>query len=813
MPNDMIVLLLTQLWQITLLIVIVALTVRLAARNRPHLAHMLWMLVVIKCLTPPIWSSDYSLFSQLQEKASNPPAPVSSTDELRVEEPHPIPPAPAWAEESVEESLEEDSLIPEASQEAEMEDMEWFAAEASDSEQPVQETKTEYAVAPMKLIQNVSRSYGPNIILTIWGFGAGVVFLLSLRQGLRYAVKARRHSMAADAALTETTLRLAKTVRVRWKPKVRVVSDVSLSPAVMGLFRPTILLPERMLQEMSPKRIELILAHELIHVRRRDSWCGLLQIAAQAVWWFHPLVWRVGRQILHAADHCCDEAVLAELTCPPEEYADCLLDVIEYRMDVNVVSFPLIPGVGDVERTAQRLERIMKPRKGFLKRTPWWCWIVMLLLAAVVLPGARMIASNDATPSHVEDMFFLDSSGEAFTGYDILEQHNSGVDGRPRRIVEFDMDDLIEAIIEEEAESNPEILTPLSETAEIHRNEAEKLLLLVIFRIRAQWGEGSGDLNAWWNDGRLCVNETEEGIKTVEAILDALREDETSCVQVNTMFLEVTPDVKAMLGDRDWSALPLEEADRLKRQMLFPFDLRDETRGVRRLHIARPKVVSLTSEEAEIVREAVFGSGDTPRLQMRNMPLWEGRLGKAESLSQTPFVVDAYEVVGDFATAYQPVVEVVEEGFSVRAFGDSLEDGMVRVHLRLDRKEIIDVETHHLFGAEPIQETIVNQGDGTPLPSVSGTSVQCPNIETRRTDCTLVFKPGQSYLIALPDGENKSGQVLAALVSANSATSDFAVEFRMARLQIQRTRDMFNAVHDSQNGLDIPPAPEATVLR
>ena len=55
-----------QLWQVTVLIVIVALAVRIFARNRPHLAHVLWLVVLVKCLTPPVWSSPTGLFCWLQ---------------------------------------------------------------------------------------------------------------------------------------------------------------------------------------------------------------------------------------------------------------------------------------------------------------------------------------------------------------------------------------------------------------------------------------------------------------------------------------------------------------------------------------------------------------------------------------------------------------------------------------------------------------------------------------------------------------------------------------------------------------------------
>jgi bla regulator protein BlaR1 len=56
----------TELWQVTLLATAVLVVARLFGRRRPHMAYLLWMLVIAKCLTPPIWASPLGLFSRIQ---------------------------------------------------------------------------------------------------------------------------------------------------------------------------------------------------------------------------------------------------------------------------------------------------------------------------------------------------------------------------------------------------------------------------------------------------------------------------------------------------------------------------------------------------------------------------------------------------------------------------------------------------------------------------------------------------------------------------------------------------------------------------
>ena len=55
-----------QAWQLTALIVIAIAIARFAARRRPHLAHVVWLVVLAKCVTPPIVSSPAGLFCWLQ---------------------------------------------------------------------------------------------------------------------------------------------------------------------------------------------------------------------------------------------------------------------------------------------------------------------------------------------------------------------------------------------------------------------------------------------------------------------------------------------------------------------------------------------------------------------------------------------------------------------------------------------------------------------------------------------------------------------------------------------------------------------------
>ena len=106
--NNLLSLLMTQSWQIAALAMIVAVVVKLAARNRPHLAHALWILVLIKCVTPPVWGHSLGVFSQVQRlighDADIPTVDAESIVALSV--------LPSEITQSQEPTLVEDKLVP-----------------------------------------------------------------------------------------------------------------------------------------------------------------------------------------------------------------------------------------------------------------------------------------------------------------------------------------------------------------------------------------------------------------------------------------------------------------------------------------------------------------------------------------------------------------------------------------------------------------------------------------------------------------------------------------------------------------------------
>jgi TonB family protein len=80
---------------------------------------------------------------------------------------------------------------------------------------------------------------------------------------------------------------------------------------VVGWLRPVILVPVSAMSGLTTWQLELILMHELAHVRRYDHLVNLLQVVIETLLFYHPVVRWVSRVMREEREHCCDDLVVA----------------------------------------------------------------------------------------------------------------------------------------------------------------------------------------------------------------------------------------------------------------------------------------------------------------------------------------------------------------------------------------------------------------------------------------------------------------------------------------------------------------------
>lgn len=375
--NDVGILVWTQLWQVTLVILLVGFVSLRWGRRYPHLTYLLWMLVIVKTIVPPILSSPASMFSWLDTAASAWPEPV----ERNVLEPDSYVPDPYGANRSVAELPPH--LMNQNGQLANPN-----SAHLSPALQP--------SVASSTSFLTWLRMNPLMVLLVMWAAGVIALFASTMLHWVRFWRTLHEHTIATPEWLESLAKRVQFSLRMKRKFRI-IVNTQGVGPLVYGVIRPSLVIPEEMLAVERRRRLEPVIAHEMIHARRGDTLFGLVQFLAQLMWWFHPLVWWANREANRCCEQCCDEEAVAGLRCRPEEYAHALLDVLELRRHLRAV--PVLNGLKTKEVTVKRLEALVFRKKGFALRAPRWNWAILLIAALLVIPGARIVKALDEEAS------------------------------------------------------------------------------------------------------------------------------------------------------------------------------------------------------------------------------------------------------------------------------------------------------------------------------------------------------------------------------------------------------------------------------
>jgi beta-lactamase regulating signal transducer with metallopeptidase domain len=107
------------------------------------------------------------------------------------------------------------------------------------------------------------------------------------------------------------------------------------------------------------------------HVRRRDNVANAIHMLAEALFWFHPLVWWIERRLLDEQERACDEEVLRQ-GGDPQVYAESILRICEFYVTSPLICVPGITG-SDLK---MRVREIMRTSE----REDWAGWLLGLHL-------------------------------------------------------------------------------------------------------------------------------------------------------------------------------------------------------------------------------------------------------------------------------------------------------------------------------------------------------------------------------------------------------------------------------------------------
>jgi beta-lactamase regulating signal transducer with metallopeptidase domain len=176
----------------------------------------------------------------------------------------------------------------------------------------------------------MTRSHLPQIVF-VWMAGVLLLSVRLLGGWVRAHRIATRNATDASPEWQRAAERLSRALRLR--QTVRLIESAAVEvPAVIGWLRPVVLLPVATLAGLSREQMEMILAHELAHIRRHDFFVNLMQAVVETLLFYHPAVWWISNRVRVERENCCDDMAVA-VCGNPLVYARALTRLEELRVD------------------------------------------------------------------------------------------------------------------------------------------------------------------------------------------------------------------------------------------------------------------------------------------------------------------------------------------------------------------------------------------------------------------------------------------------------------------------------------------------
>jgi|GEM_PF-4331329 len=419
-----------------LILFILGIDVLIRKKVRAVFRYGLWMLVLVKLMLPTSLSSPTSLGYWIGIPI--PEFQQSSQDTNPVPQEPIVPPSMTYTDPLTPERLET-IPIPKTTETMVYDTSPIVPVEIEND--PVAAATPITIPAP---IEPAPRFTWQAIVLLVWGLIVLILFLLLVQRVFfvrQLVAQARNARGTVIAVFNQCRIKMGihKTIPIK-------LSVNAASPSVCGLFRPVILFPYSLVNQLTRSELESVLLHELAHIKRKDLWVNLWQTVLQILYFFHPLLWLANAIIRRIREQAVDEAVLVAMQRDAEEYSNTLVRVFRLSLQRQALSLRLIGVVESKTSLTTRIKHILSRPLPKSAKLGILGILIVFLLGAILLPmaearrmqkEAEAAVSADTTDEKLKSSDTLNSSSEEKpvekTGVNIYLLEDENMDLRTAR--------------------------------------------------------------------------------------------------------------------------------------------------------------------------------------------------------------------------------------------------------------------------------------------------------------------------------------------------------------------------------------------
>lgn len=184
--------------------------------------------------------------------------------------------------------------------------------------------------------------------------------------------------------------KLAAQLQIPRKVTLLISHRLSV-PVMLGFFKPVILVPIAMVNNLSESQLEAVLLHELAHIKRNDYLLNIFQSIVETILFFNPFIWLISKIIRIEREHCCDDLVIAN-TAQPIQYAHALVALAEYKLNANRLT---MAAANNKQHLFHRIKRIMEMKTRHLNYTQKFLAVLVIATGLISIAWLNPAKGKD----------------------------------------------------------------------------------------------------------------------------------------------------------------------------------------------------------------------------------------------------------------------------------------------------------------------------------------------------------------------------------------------------------------------------------
>ncbi|MBP3360491.1 MAG: M56 family metallopeptidase [Clostridia bacterium] len=218
---------------------------------------------------------------------------------------------------------------------------------------------SDIAAAPSAVQASVSAA---DIITAVWLIGTVIFAARIICKYIKVSIMLRQITEERFTdKIPDVYFNVCKRLSIRRSITLRSSRYLN-SPLLFGIFKPTIIIPDKAFSE---RELEMILTHELIHYKHRDLWIAMAASIAWCIHWFNPAVHFMGKAITEVCEFFCDEAVVKRLNASDKKaYGNLILSVVEKELNSRLAyTTSMASAKNNIQKRLRKIVEFKMPTK------------------------------------------------------------------------------------------------------------------------------------------------------------------------------------------------------------------------------------------------------------------------------------------------------------------------------------------------------------------------------------------------------------------------------------------------------------------